>query len=58
VGFDNGVTGQHLTIDFKGSNHIAKLPYDLPLDKAFMTNLSLKNRFNVSAGTDLSVSFA
>jgi hypothetical protein len=55
VEFSNGTNSA--TIQFNGKNHITKLPYDLPLDKAFMEKLSLKNRFSPSAGEDLSVAF-
>jgi hypothetical protein len=56
--FTNGVTGQNLTIQFNGQNTITDLPYDLPLNQAFMQKLSLKNRFDATAGQDLSISFA
>jgi hypothetical protein len=56
--FTNGVTGQAMTIQFNGQNTIMDLPYDLPLNQAFMHKLSLKNRFDPNAGGDVSVSFA
>jgi hypothetical protein len=56
VVFNNGINSA--TVQFNGKNHIAKLPYDLPVDKAYMTKLSLKNRFSPSAGEDMSVTFA
>ena len=59
VEFNNGTNTT--TFQFNGKNHITKLPYDLPLDKAFMTKLSLKNRWDPTAlsgvGQDLSVAF-
>jgi hypothetical protein len=45
------------SINFNGKNHIVKLPYDLPLNRAFMQKLSLKNRFDPEAALDLTVSF-
>jgi hypothetical protein len=58
VVLSNGVTGQNMTLQFNGQNTITKLPYDLPLNQAFMQKLSLKNRFDPTAAGDLSVSFA
>lgn len=56
LGFNDGA--KTLTLNFGGRNHITDLPYDLPLDKAFMTKLSLKNRWdptaNSGAGGDFS----
>jgi hypothetical protein len=57
VGFSNGVTGQNLTINLQAQNRIKSLPYDLPLDKVFMTKLSLRSQYDLAAGTDLAVSF-
>ena len=45
------------TLDFHGKNHITKLPYDLPLNQAFMQRLTLKNRFDPGTASDLDVSF-
>jgi hypothetical protein len=56
--FTNGVTNQNLTIQFNGQNRIKSVPYDLPLQQAFMRKLSLKNLFDASATQDLSISFA
>jgi hypothetical protein len=56
--FSNGVMGQNLTIQMNGQNTIKSLPYDLPLNQAFMQKLSLKNRFDPTAGADISISFA
>jgi hypothetical protein len=58
VVLSNGVTGQNLTLQFNGQNTIKALPYDLPLNQAFMTKLSLKNRFDPGASGDVSASFA
>ena len=52
------MTGQHMTLAFNGQNRITKLPYDLPLNQAFMQKLSLKNVFDSSAASDIGVSFA
>src|SRR5207302_1569919 len=41
AGFNNGTTGQHLTLTFNGANTITDLPYDLPLNQAFMQKLAL-----------------
>jgi hypothetical protein len=54
VGFNNGVNT--CTINFHGKNHITKLPYDLPLNQAFMQKLVLKNRFDPGAASDLDIS--
>jgi hypothetical protein len=56
--FNNGVTGQAMTLAFNGQNTITDLPYDLPLNQAFMQKLALKNRFDPGAAGDISVSFA
>ncbi len=56
--FTTGVTGTNLTLQFNGQNTILDLPYDLPLNQAFMTKLSLKNRFDPNAGQDLSFGLA
>jgi hypothetical protein len=54
----SAVTGETTTIQFNGQNRIKSLPYDLPLNQAFMQKLSLKNLFDPSATGDVSVSFA
>ena len=56
--FTTGVTGTNLTLQFNGQNTIVDLPYDLPLNQAYMTKLSLKNRFDPNAGEDLGFSLA
>jgi len=56
--FTTGVTGTNLTLMFNGQNTITQLPYDLPLNQAFMRKLSLKNRFDPTAGGDISFSLA
>jgi Phage tail tube protein len=56
--FTNGVTNQNMTLQFNGQNTITDLPYNLPLNQAFMQKLSLKNRYDPSASNDISVSFA
>lgn len=58
LGFNNGVTGQHLTIAMNAQNTILGLPYDLPLDKAYMQKLTLLNRFDPAAAGDLAIGFA
>lgn len=58
VVFTNGVTGQNLTLQFNGQNKITKLPYDLPLNTAFLQKLELTNVFDQSAAQDISFSFA
>jgi hypothetical protein len=58
LAFTNGVMGQNLTIQFNGQNRITDLPYDLPLNRAFMQKLSLVNLFDQTAGQDISISFA
>jgi hypothetical protein len=56
--FTNGVTGQNMTLQFNGQNTITDLPYDLPLNQAFMQKLILKNRYDPSQSQDISVTFA
>jgi hypothetical protein len=51
VTFENGVTGQNLTINFNGQNTISDLPWDLPLDKVYTVDMTLDNRFDPAAGT-------
>jgi hypothetical protein len=51
--FASTMTGDTCTITFNGQNTIIDLPYDLPLGKAFMTKLSLKNRFDPNAAQDV-----
>ncbi len=58
VGFNNGVTGQHLTITYNGQNRIVALPYELPLDKAYTQKLSLKNLYDLSAAEDFHFAMA
>jgi Phage tail tube protein len=58
VTFQNGVTGQNLTINFNGQNTISDLPYDLPLDKVYMIDMTLDNRFDPSAPGDFVFSLA
>jgi hypothetical protein len=53
--FSNGT--HTAKIDFNGQNTIDPLTLDLPLDQAFMEKLSLFNRFDVSATSDIAVSF-
>jgi tail tube protein len=51
IEFNNGVnTG---TLGFNANNHINKLPYDMPLGKEFMQKASFVNKYDPSAGTDL-----
>jgi hypothetical protein len=47
-------TGLNLALQFNAQNTILDLPFDLPLNQAFMTKLSLRNRFDPSAGQDIS----
>jgi hypothetical protein len=47
--FTTGVSGTNLTLQFNGQNTILDLPRDLPLDKAYMTKLSLRNRWDPAA---------
>jgi hypothetical protein len=58
VGFDDGAS--RLSISFNGKNYVSDLPYDLPLDRAFMSKLRLKNCWDPSAasGAGGDVSFA
>ena len=49
----NGTTTT--VIDYKSSNKIRQLTRDLPLDRAFMYRLQMKNVRDASAGTDISV---
>jgi hypothetical protein len=58
VTFQNGVTGQNLTINFNGQNTITDLPYDLPLDKVYTIDMTLGNRFDTSAPGDIVFSLA
>jgi hypothetical protein len=58
VTFANGVTGQNLTLNFNGQNTIIDLPYDLPLDKVYMLDMTLDNRFDPSAPGDFGFSLA
>jgi hypothetical protein len=58
VTFVNGVTNQNLTVTYNGQNTITDLPYDLPLDKVYMIDMTLQNRFDPSAPGDISFSLA
>lgn len=53
VTWNNGTKSSQISLG--NSNHITDLPYDLPLGQQFMQKLSLKNRYNLSAGTDLAI---
>jgi hypothetical protein len=55
---ENGVTGQNLTLQFNGQNTISDLPYDLPLDKVYMIDMTLENRFDPSVAEDFHFSLA
>ena len=48
--FSNGVTGQNMTLQFNGQNKITKLPYDLPLNTAFLQKMELTNVFDTMPG--------
>jgi hypothetical protein len=52
IGFNNGITGQHLTIVYNGQNKITALPYDTPLNAAYLQKLTLKNLYDFTAGED------
>jgi hypothetical protein len=56
--FQNGVTGQNLTLQFNGQNKITKLPYELPLNTAYLQKMELTNVVDSTAGNDFSFSFA
>jgi hypothetical protein len=58
VTFQNNVSNQNLTITYNGQNTITELPYDLPLDKVYMIDMTLQNRFDPSAPGDISFSLA
>lgn len=62
VEFHNGVTGQNMTIQFNGNNHVSALPFDLPLNQVFMQPLTLMNKWDAaassSANQDVTVTFA
>lgn len=53
--FNNGVNT--LTIDFNAKNHITKLPYNTPLNGVYMQKLSLMNRWDPTATTDLAIAY-
>jgi hypothetical protein len=49
--------GTHsLTVQLNGNNHMNKLPYDLPLGKEFMQKTTFRNKYDQTAGADVSVS--
>ena len=56
--FQNGVTGQNMTLNFNGQNFITDLPFDLPINQAFRQKLQLTNTLDATAGSDIAVSFA
>ena len=56
--FTNGVTLQNMTVNMHGKNNITELPYDLPIDKHFETQLKLVNNYDTSIPEDFVVTFA
>jgi hypothetical protein len=58
VTFENGVTGQNLTVNYNSVNWITDLPWDLPLESAYTQKMSLINTFDQTAGGDIGFSFA
>jgi hypothetical protein len=58
VTFQNGVTGQNLTITYNSQNIITALPYDLPIGAAFMQKMTLQNTFDQTAAQDIGFSLA
>jgi hypothetical protein len=58
VTFENGVTGQNLTVTFNSQNVVTDLPWDLPLDKAYTQKLNMLNTFDQTAAEDIGFSFA
>lgn len=58
VEFHNGTTGQNMTINYHAKNFITDLPYDLALDKIYRIKMTLENAYDLSAGSDLDVTFA
>jgi hypothetical protein len=62
LGFDNGVTGQAITINFNARNVISGLKRSLPMDKSYMQKLTLRCQWdpaaNAGAGGDIAFSMA
>lgn len=54
--FDNGTKSS--LIDFGNSNTVTGLPYELPLGKEFMQKVTITNRWNASASTDIAITNA